>query len=249
MGMRRDARAVAGERQTTPPTIVLFTRVPVPGRAKTRLLPALPAHACSMLQEAMAHDEAERLASLGMSLAIHYSNEADGLADADAVEARFCLRMRGVAPDARLCPQVGAGLGERMDAAITSELGRGAPWCLLMGSDLPLVTVELVYEAIDAFGNSDALLCPSDDGGYWMVGLRRPCPALFAGKRYGTGSVLEEACAACRASGLEVALGPVTRDIDTPDDLAWLRGLVQAGDRRVGPRTGRCVRALEPANL
>ena len=226
------------------PVIILFTRVPVPGRAKTRLLPVLSAHECALLQEAMILDEAEGLGLLGLDLVIYRSDEADNLADADSVNARFHLRVAEAAPGVRLCVQTGDDLGSRMESAIDAELGRGAPWCMLLGSDLPLVDDNLIYEAIGAFGNEDALLCPSDDGGYWLVGLRRSCPALFEGKRYGTGSVFEEAYHACQSSGMGVAIGPVTRDIDTPDDFAWLCDLVRAKDRRVGVRTAACVRMI-----
>lgn len=259
------------------PTIILFTRIPVPGRVKTRLLPALSGEECAQLQKAMLLDEAERLEEVcrrcgrprsvdaqsadtqdatanpsdsGLSLAIYYSDETVGLPDseASALRERFYEQVRLAAPSARLERQTGEGLGARMHNALCAELAAGAPWCILMGSDLPLVTCDLVEKAIAAFEGegwesgplgtpSDVVLCPSDDGGYWLVGLRRPCPELFSGKRYGVGSVLAEALATCCDLGLAVALGPSACDLDTPDELERLRALAQSGDPRIGERT------------
>ena len=239
--MRRDGmRPVAQDS----PTLVLFTRVPVPGHAKTRLLPALSPQGCAALQRALALDAAERLAAAGWPLTVRYSDEAPG----SELEAGFLAELKAAARGAatyRAQPQVGADLGARMHAALTDELDRGAPACLLMGSDLPLVTTELVRQAWRAFDpRADVLLGPSDDGGYWFVGLRSACPELFSGKRYGAGDVLGEALATCRAASRTPALGPVARDVDTPDDLAWLRRLAAEGDPRVGRRTREAVEGV-----
>lgn len=244
----------AGARPGARPAIILFTRIPVPGRVKTRLLSALSGEECARLQEAMLLDEAERLEAVcrrsSLSLAVYYSDETADLSDAEAsaLRERFFEQVRAAAPFARFEGQTGEGLGARMHNAMCAELAAGAPWCILMGSDLPLVTFDLVEKAIATFEGedwesgplatpSDVVLCPSDDGGYWLVGLRRPCPELFSGKRYGVGSVLAEALATCYDLGLAVALGPTACDLDTPDELEELRSLAQSGDPRVGKRT------------
>lgn len=267
MGERVDGRAGGvGRDAGMPAALVLLTRVPVPGRVKTRLLPALSGAQCAGLQRAMACDAAEALGALGLPVTVRCSDEAAGLPDGERLRAGFlaevcacAARSRGARGDAptrpdgaalvRALPQEGDGLGARMHGALAAELAAGAPQCLLMGSDLPLVDAGVLRGALAAFGPdgaggsaADVLLCPSDDGGYWLVGLREPFPELFAGKRYGTGGVLDEALAACRAFGRRAVLGPVARDVDTPDDLAWLAGRVAAGDPRVGPRTAAWVR-------
>lgn len=237
-------------------SLVLFTRVPVPGRAKTRLLPVLLGEQCAALQRAMACDAAEALGSLGLPVTVRYSDETCGLEDGTALREAFLAELRSAAlaagaPSVRCLPQEGAGLGERMGGALADELAAGHEACLLMGSDLPVVDADTLRAALAAFGvggnagggdSADVLLGPSDDGGYWLVGLRAAFPELFAGKRYGTGSVFDEALAACRACGRAVALGPAAGDVDTPDDLERLADLVDRGDRRVGPRTSAWVR-------
>ena len=239
------------------PSLVLFTRVPVPGRAKTRLLPVLSGERCAALQRAMACDAAEALGSLGLPVTVRYSDETSDLEDGAAVREAFLGALRSAAlaagaPSVRCLPQEGAGLGERMGRALADELAAGRGACLLMGSDLPTVDAGTLRAAFAAFGigggadggdPADVLLGPSDDGGYWLVGLHAAFPELFAGKRYGTGGVLDEALAACRAWGRTVALGPAAGDVDTPDDLERLADLVDRGGRQVGPRTSAWVRA------
>ncbi len=261
----------ADRRVGMPAALVLLTRVPVPGRAKTRLLPVLSGVQCAGLQRAMACDAAEALGALGLPVTVRCSDEAAGLPDGERLRAAFLAEVcacvvrghaaagdamgetapsrSGDAASVRVLPQEGDGLGARMHGALAAELAAGAPQCLLMGSDLPLVDAGVLRGALAAFGPdgaggsaADVLLCPSDDGGYWLVGLREPFPELFAGKRYGAGGVLDEALAACRAHGRRAVLGPVARDVDTPDDLAWLADRVAAGDPRVGPRTAAWVR-------
>ena len=244
-------------------SLILFTRVPVPGRAKTRLLPVLAADGCAHLQRAMVLDQVERLASLGLPLTISYADDAFDLVDGASYtqafldEAAFVARaaqegrevagVSGGAPAPLCCAlQEGAGLGARMSRALEAELAAGASCALLMGSDLPLVTSEVLAQTVADFqaSEADVLLCPSEDGGYWCVGLREPFPELFDQQVYGVSSVFENALAVCRAHGRSVMLGPVARDVDTPADLAWLAALARAADPRVGVRTGCALRRL-----
>lgn len=258
----------APDRRGSRPSVILLTRVPVPGLVKTRMLqsrggPLSPAQAAA-LQEAIALDAAERIARATPRLVVRYSDEArvaaaQGIADADRIQERFLARLPAGAVTA---PQRGDGLGERMRIAIEDELADGAGGtgeaggaggagvtggqggCVLLGSDLPLADEELVGASLDLLASegTDVVLCPSQDGGYWLVGARRPIPQVFSGKSYGTASVMEEALQACESAGYSVAVGPRSRDVDDADDLAWLVGLVRAGDSRVGPRTADLVR-------
>lgn len=227
------------------PACVLFTRVPQPRRCKTRLLPALSGEGAAELQRALALDLAWRLADLGLPLTVRYALD-EAAPDAAGALARFAAELpAGV----RLAPQQGEGLGARMRAAMDDELARGAASVLLMGSDLPLVTPEVLREALGAFGicaqaGADVLVCPSDDGGYWLVGLREPFPAFFDCRGYGGSDVLHDELAICAAHGRTVALGPRTWDVDRPDDLVRLAALVAQGDPRIGERTRAFLRRL-----
>lgn len=136
----------------------------------------------------------------------------------------------------QLYPQEGADLGERMHHALVHELAQGAPVALLMGSDLPQVGASELKDIYGGFlGSScDVLLCPTQDGGYWLVGLRTSFPELFSGKTYGSGSVFKEAQATCARHGRSVMLGPVKADVDTPEDLRQLIRELDAGPAQLG---------------
>lgn len=199
------------------PTLILFTRVPRAGQAKTRLIPALGEHGAAEFQWrllARLLGELRHGAKQGLwRLCVYYCG-------AEGLERLQEMAGEGVA----FVEQVDdADLGVRMRAALERELGAGAPAVGLMGSDLPEATAGVVAEALGLLEDPavDVSLCPVEDGGYWFVGLKRPFPQLFEGTTYGGSSVFEEAVAACAVHGRTVATGPRLRDVDTPEDLAW----------------------------
>lgn len=213
------------------PTLILFTRVPRAGQAKTRLIPALGEHGAAEFQWRLLERLLEELrhgAEQGLwRLCVYYCG-TEGLE-----------RLRSMAGEGIVfVEQVDdADLGVRMRAALERELGAGAPAVGLMGSDLPEATAGVVAEALGLLEDPavDVSLCPVEDGGYWFVGLKRPFPQLFEGTTYGGSSVFEDAVAACAAHGRMVATGPRLRDVDTPEDLAWLEGWAAGSRARTAP--------------
>lgn len=189
---------------------ILFTRVPVPGRVKTRLMPFLSPGECAALQKAMLFDVANTLSTLKGDLFVFYSDEGP-------VEM-----LDGLPKKARLYPQEGGDLGERMYNAIHKVLALGYEKCLLLGSNLPFLRGGDVEKARQILEENDLVLCPSPDGGYWLVGMHTPIPTVFQKQKYGTGSVLADTLELCRKHGFQVGLGPVCRDLDTPEDLKEL---------------------------
>lgn len=211
---------------------ILFTRIPVPGRVKSRLLPRLSGEDCATLQKAMTLDTAHALAELPGDLFVFHSDEGP------------LTLLDGLPKQARCHPQSGTDLGQRMYRALETVLGQGYKSCLLLGSDLPLLMAREVAEAGRALEESDLVLCPSLDGGYWLVGMHTLFRPIFEDQKYGTDSVLNNAVVSCAAHGLKVGFGPARRDLDTPEDLneilalpelytasgrtaAWLRNLLK----------------------
>ncbi len=190
--------------------LILFTRIPVPGRVKTRMVPFLSEMECAALQKAMIFDVAHTLSALESDLFVFYSDEGP-------VEL-----LDGLPEKARLHPQDGADLGERMYNALDKVLSLGYEKCLLLGSVLPFLNGEDVEKAGRILEENDIVFCPSPDGGYWLVGMHTPFRPVFQRQKYGTGSVLEDALDLCARHGLRVGVGPVWRDLDTPEDLADL---------------------------
>jgi glycosyltransferase A (GT-A) superfamily protein (DUF2064 family) len=129
--------------------------------------------------------------------------------------------LRRICGDAVYLPQKGVGLGERMDRATREILGLGYTSCLLMGSDIPSVTEESLSAVSAMLMSHDAVLAPTEDGGYWIVGLKRPCSLVFDHQDYGLGSAFDAARRGCAQANLHLAVGPVLRDIDEIDDIHY----------------------------
>lgn len=216
---------------TSAPTLILFTRVPKAGRAKTRLIPALGEQGAAEFQWCLLErllGELRKGADQGLwQLCVYYCG-TDGLE-----------RLRAMAgEDVAFVEQVDdPDLGVRMRAALERELAAGAPAVGLMGSDLPEATTGVVAEALGLLKDpaTDVSLCPVEDGGYWFVGLKRPFSQLFEGTTYGGSSVFEDALAACVAHGRTVAAGPRLRDVDTPEDFAWFDDWAAGSGARTAP--------------
>ena len=220
---------VAGDAAT--PTLILFTRVPRAGQAKTRLIPALGEHGAAEFQWrllARLLGELRHGAEQGLwRLRVYYCGT-------EGFERLRSMAGKGVV----FVEQAdNADLGARMRAALERELGAGAPAVGLMGSDLPEATASVVAEALGLLEDPavDVSLCPVEDGGYWFVGLKQPFPQLFKGTTYGGASVFEDALAACAAHGRTVATGPRLHDVDTPEDLAWFEGWAAGSQARTAP--------------
>ena len=213
------------------PTLILFTRVPKAGQAKTRLIPALGEHGAAEFQWrllARLLGELRHGAEQGLwRLRVYYCG-TEGFE-----------RLRSMAGEGVVFVEQAdnADLGARMRAALERELGAGAPAVGLMGSDLPEATASVVAEALGLLEDPavDVSLCPVEDGGYWFVGLKQPFPQLFKGTTYGGASVFEDALAACAAHGRTVATGPRLHDVDTPEDLAWFEGWAAGSQARTAP--------------
>ena len=213
------------------PTLILFTRVPKAGQAKTRLIPALGEHGAAEFQWrllARLLGELRHGAEQGLwRLRVYYCGT-------EGFERLRLMAGEGVV----FVEQAdNADLGARMRAALERELGAGAPAVGLMGSDLPEATASVVAEALGLLEDPavDVSLCPVEDGGYWFVGLKLPFPQLFEGTVYGGASVFEDALAACAAHGRTVATGPRLHDVDTPEDLAWFEGWAAGSQARTAP--------------
>jgi rSAM/selenodomain-associated transferase 1 len=191
--------------------LILFTRLPLPGRTKTRLMPWLGPEECAALHRAMLRDTSETLRRTGRDIFVFYTPDGD------------LTELRRLCGEAVYLPQEGEGenLGERMDRATRKVLGLGYDSCLLLGSDIPAVTQEALETASALLLTHDAVLAPTEDGGYWLVGLKRPCGPIFAHRRYGSAGAFEAAREGCARAGFSLAVGPKLRDIDEIDDLRF----------------------------
>lgn len=193
------------------PTVLVFARAPVAGRTKTRLIPALGEHGAAALHTAMVWRTARtaRASTSGRVVIL-------GAPDAEHPLFRALERTLGVERAA----QPRGDLGWRMARALERALARRPVPAVLVGTDCPDLTVADIRAAgawLSAGG--DAALGPALDGGYYLVGLRRPNRSIFTRMPWGSGRVLEETRRRLRRGGRRWCETAPHRDIDRPADL------------------------------
>lgn len=206
--------------------LVVFVKEPRPGSVKTRLAAAIGDEDAAAVYRAMAEGV--------VAATVPEAGDYERLVFYDPPDAGE--RMRAWLPAGRLRRQGAGDVGARMADAFARCFARGAGRVAIVGSDAPGVGSAEAREAFAALAAHDVVLGPARDGGYWLVGLRAPQPALFAGIAWSTASVLDETLARAAAAGLSVARLGLRRDVDTLEDL-------RAEWPRVGPTLDPAVRA------
>ncbi|HUQ80320.1 MAG TPA: TIGR04282 family arsenosugar biosynthesis glycosyltransferase [Gemmatimonadaceae bacterium] len=110
-------------------------------------------------------------------------------------------------------------LGRRMVAALERAFAEGADRVILIGVDCPGVTDAIITEAFTRLDSADAVLGPSFDGGYYLIGMKKPLKELFNDIPFGSGDALQKTLTAARRASLRVSLLDWKRDVNTGD--AW----------------------------
>lgn len=182
--------------------IIVIAKEPVPGRVKTRLTPPFTPREAALLAEAALTD----------SLAAVAATPA----------ARRVLALAGdpgpwLPPGFDVIPQSGGGLDERLARAFAdAHAGMPVPM-VLIGMDTPQVTPSLLADAMAPLiaGESDATFGPAADGGFWLLGLRRPDAALLTGVPMSRDDTGRHQLARLTAAGLRVTMMPELTDVDT----------------------------------
>ena len=196
----------------TPCPVIVFAKAPRPGLAKTRLIPALG--------EAGAAQLAERLLDAAMEQACAAAIGPVRLCcTPDATHPAFARWAQR--PGVTLTLQSAGDLGQRMARALAQALAEH-PGALLMGSDIPVLDAACLRQARDALAHHDAVFTPALDGGYVLVGLRRPCAALFENIPWSTPQVMAQTRKRLARLGLRHAELPPLGDVDEPADLTRL---------------------------
>jgi hypothetical protein len=128
-----------------------------------------------------------------------------------------------LAPDFALLQQVGDDLGKRLDNALTHCLSDGFEQAVIMDSDSPTLPVDYLIRAFRALESADAVVGPCDDGGYYLIGLKRPAPRLLREVRMSTPTVMRDTLALAAQAHLTVAQLPAWYDVDSVAELERLR--------------------------
>ncbi len=196
-----------------PPSIVVFAKWPRPGDVKTRLTPALTPFQACRVHELMLNTVLDIVCALPAKrrfLAVSPDS------------ARQPAAERWPTLDA-VVPQGPGDLGRRIVRVSEGHFQRHAAGPLLiLGTDSPDLPRRAYRHAAAALADRSAVICPSHDGGYCLIGVPEPLPALFAGIDWGSPRVAEQTRAAACANGVPLVELDAWEDVDTLDDIERL---------------------------
>jgi rSAM/selenodomain-associated transferase 2/rSAM/selenodomain-associated transferase 1 len=196
--------------------LIVFTRYPEPGTTKTRMIPELGAEGAAELQRQMTEHILVRVNKLCESqhfpVEIRYEGGSEG------------LMKEWLGPEFSYCPQGNGDIGLRMGRALQKAFGQGCESVVIIGSDIPDITTEIMQNAFEALNQNDLVMGPAGDGGYYLIGVDRKTfrhwnPQLFSDISWGTENVLPETLAIAKKFELKYCLLDTLNDVDRPEDL------------------------------
>jgi uncharacterized protein len=190
--------------------IIIFAKAPAPGRAKTRLVPALGEAGAARLASKMLSATVGEAVAAGLDCV-----ELCVTPDADHPSWQELLP----SADIVVSDQGEGELGERLARASSRAL-RDGDRVILIGTDCPELTSAHLRGVGLALDAHDAVIHPAQDGGYVLLGLRRFDASLFEGVAWSTAAVARQTLDRIAALGWTVHLGETLRDVDRPEDLA-----------------------------
>jgi hypothetical protein len=198
--------------------LVIFAKAPIPGQVKTRLCPPLIPDEAATLHGSFVLDTLERTKTVVTKLKLPVDRYLACAPASTHVFFKIMEERQGV----KLINQVGDDLGARMNQAFETLFAHGYRNILLMGTDVPTLPLDHFKQALTQLENHDLVLGPALDGGYYLIGLKRMAPELFADIPWSTNQVLKLTQEKAVTLGLLTALLQPWRDVDTPDDLQAL---------------------------
>jgi len=189
--------------------IAVFAKAPLAGCVKTRLHACMSPEQAAALHAAFVEDLWSRLRGLPNVALYLYCDQTWAAFQELAGPENF-----GV--------QQGTGLGERMLRCIEELSNSGHSRIVLLGSDSPTLPLEYIEQAFQCLDQTDAVLGPCEDGGYYAIGCREPHPGMFDDVTWSSPETRSQTEQAFKAAGLGFALLPAWYDVDTRAELVRL---------------------------
>ena len=207
----------------------IMAKAPVAGAVKTRLVPPLTMAQAAEFYRALLLDQFDHLR--------HYAGVERYVFFAP-VDGANILRDLGGGEYAYLA-QSGGDLGARMQQVCADLMSTGHRNIVLIGSDLPALPWAILDQAFGHLAQAEArvVLGPSRDGGYYLVGMNRPAPEIFADMTWSHERVLADTMARLDALDLNYKILPTWFDLDVAEDFHLLSTLPHAEARVVLSRT------------
>jgi uncharacterized protein len=193
---------------------IVFTRYPEAGKVKTRLIPALGEEGAANLHQKMAEHTISQVRALQRLL--------PGDIEVWFVGGDLALMQAWLGEDLTYQRQPDGDLGDRMRLAFQSTFDRGYKKAIVVGTDCPGLTTEILAQSFEALEDNPIALGPAIDGGYYLIGLQYLIPELFTGITWSTANVLRETIDIAESLDIVPTLLPYLADIDLPQDLAHL---------------------------
>lgn len=199
--------------------IIVFAKAPVPGRVKTRLIPALGEEGAAQLARVMLLGTLEEARAAGVG-------RPELCADPDPADPAW----KALVPAGFWLSAQGEGeLGDRLARAVTRGLRRDDA-IMLIGTDCPALNRDELRRIANQLQSFDAVICPALDGGYVALGLRKYDPSLFEDIAWSSNIVSRQTIVRIEALGWQLHIGPTFRDVDTPGDLEVTRPAAAPAD-------------------
>lgn len=204
--------------------ILIMAKQPIPGASKTRLQPAVSADEAADLARCFLLDAVElcRDAAAGMP------DTEVRVAGAPATAGPYFAEL---VPGVGFVAQLGDDLSDRLDHVLTEAIGEGFDQAVAINSDSPTMPAALLLQAFDHLDRPDVdvVLGPAEDGGYYLIGWKRPNDRLVRSVEMSTPTVLADTLAIAAEEGLTVELLTPWYDVDEPVDLERLRADLDGG--------------------
>lgn len=220
------------------PATIIMAKAPRAGDVKTRLAPLLTSEESAALAASFFIDAASRARDVASDIIVAYS-PADGRATLEPL-------LRGAS--VRWLEQRGDDLGARLHAAFRHAAADKRSPVVIIGTDSPTAPPASLRAARDALARdrADIALGPTEDGGYYLIALKRPAPGLFEGVEWSTPRAFEQTARNAARLGLRLLRLPAWYDVDTPADLLRLSDeLFKDEDARLrAPSTYAWIRRL-----
>ena len=196
--------------------LIIFTRYPEPGKTKTRLIPVLGTQGAADLQRQMTEHAINRVRGLVGSRPVDMEVRYEG--------GNRELMEKWLGTSVSYRPQGGGDVGERMQRAFAEAFDQGLSRVVIMGTDCPGVTGVVARTGFDLLNQFDLVLGAAEDGGYYLIGLRREVEQLFHDIPWGTSEVRARTVEAGNQLGLRVVSLDLLADVDRAEDLkVWVR--------------------------
>ncbi|GBD89856.1 2-phospho-L-lactate guanylyltransferase [bacterium BMS3Abin04] len=205
---------IAGTIVKNKSALIIFVKFPEHGKVKTRLAETVGNEKALQFYSLCSHNVFNEVNKLSGNIDVYifYSDKGDK------------HRIKGwITHDFKFKHQINSDLGNRMKSAFVSVLEKGYSKALIIGTDVPDMSVEVVNQAFTYLEKFDVVVGPSNDGGYYLLGMRKLIPELFSGIKWSTQEVYQKTIIKLLELGMNSKVLPVLVDVDTEDDLnSWL---------------------------